>query len=336
MGSKPQWGSSHLPARMVGVKTALTPAQRARQQVRHADGRYGETVRTDPGAILAGTFGADRLTQLAADGYTPPVAYNPRATNADQWWAEHFAAAEYNPDGDIPKMPDHSSDTRTGHSLTGTRRLPLVNYPWRGATFQMPSATACRRFAETSNSHAVDIPITVTRPDGTQYAGWVRASGRGHSWMCEPLNIEGKDGAAAAEAVAALLEARRPSLALREAGDLIARHNHNRAGIEATPVSSSWIRAIGYGPDNTLVMQTETGRVYSYRMAATYLRAVQKHRSPGEAFNHIVKKKGQRVEAEQCPDCLRIYLTGNTHVCPPQDADRTSDTTTSLAKNLFR
>lgn len=320
------------------MKTALTPAQLARQNVRRPDGRYAETAKDDPGEILADTFGADRLAQLAADGYTPPVAYNPRATNADQWWAEHFAAAEYNPDGNIPKMPDHGRDTRPGHSLAGTRRRPLATYTWRGATFQMPSATACRRFANDTGSHAIDIPITVTRPDGSRYAGWVRASGRGHSWMCEALNMDGKDAAAAAEAVSALLEARRPSLALREAGDLIARHNLNRAGIEAAPVQSSWIDGLGYDNDGTtMVMRTETGKVYGYQLAGAYLRAVQHHRSPGEAFNTIVKKRGHRVEAEQCPDCRRIYLSGNPHVCPPLPTDRIRhDPTSSQARTLFR
>lgn len=303
-----------------------TQAQAARQDVRDSGGRYTEMLRPEPVVDLAGTFGADRIEQLKAAGYAAPVAYQPRAADTDGWWVEHFAAAEYGTaGGTIPKLPDDSTPGMTGGgSLSGHRRTHRVRYRGQGAEFQMPSATAIRRFAAAGN-RVFDVPVTVTRPDGVQVAGWVRVAGGGYAWTSEALGFgEGSDNAAVAEGVAAILEARRPSLGLVEAGNLLVRHRRSlsRVGVEGRTVSSGWIRSVGYDQVNqVMVMSTDSGRAYGYKMHKSVFDAVAGASSTGKAYNALVKHRREGVSVEQCAGCGRFYVTV-PHVCPPGEADR--------------
>ena len=305
----------------------ISDAMIARQQTRHGDGRYAEMPHADPGDVLEPvSMTADRLEQLRAGGYTEPIVYRPVKDTIGAWWADHFAAAEYGAsDGDIVKMPDdYTPGRKAGRALSGNRRTHRIRYTGQGAEFRMPSASAIRRFA--GDGHRVfDVPVEVTRPDGTRVAGWVRVAGAGHAWTTQALGFgQPSDEAAVAEGVAAILESRRPAVALNDAGNLLDRHRRSRArvGVRPAPVNSGWIEAVGFDAEQSLmVMRTSNGRTYGYDVHRALYQAVAGAASPGRAFNTLVRKKARHVEVSECGSCGRVYVR-NPHVCPAGAADR--------------
>lgn len=315
----------------------LSAAQARQQNNRTGDGRYAEGSHGEPDVDLTDSGQVEsahdrwqrRLNELADGGYTPAVATRasvPPATTVDRerWWDEHFATGEYHhDDGAHPKMPDDYTPGRTGGlAMSGHRRTHRMRYEGSGVTLRMPSASAIRRFQSEGND-TFDVPVTVETQDGRQVSGWVRMSGSDRSWDASALGFKGDDQVSVSEAVTAVMEARRPSVGLAMAGDLLARHRQRMAerGVESRPVASTWIRGLAYDDDSeTMVMETDR-KSYGFGVDRETYDAVATSHSPGAAFTKLVRNRGVGVEVNQCGQCSRYYSTDG-HSCPREAGPR--------------
>lgn len=250
----------------------------------------------------------------------------PPATTRDRerWWDEHFATGEYHhDDGAYPKMPDDYTPGRTGGlAMSGHRRTHRMRYEGSGVTLRMPSASAIRRFQSEGND-TFDVPVTVETHDGRQVSGWVRMSGSGRNWEASALGFKGEDQVQVSEAVSAVMESRRPSVGLAQAGDLLARHRRRVAerGVESRPVTSTWIKGLAYNDsDETMVMETDK-KSYGFGVDRDTFDAVATSHSPGAAFTQLVRNRGVGVEVNQCDTCSRYYRTTG-HSCPREAGAR--------------
>jgi len=132
-----------------------------------------------------------------------------------------------------------------------------------------------------------------------------------------------------AESVQCVLESRRPSHALRDAGDILERRRGRAAelGAPVVPIASTWIREAGYDKaTGTMVITTEgkTGKkVYGYEVPiAAYLR-VANSQSPGRVFNQTIRGKTKVVSVRDCGECGRVYSRPK-HRCPVKASTRAS------------
>jgi len=239
--------------------------------------------------------------------------------------------AEYRASGEgFPQMPDDNTPGMTlGNSLDGNRRTHRVKYRGEDVTLRMPSAAAMKRFAAQSEESTFDVPVGAEYPDtsgvNTLVAGWVRVTGSPNgNWTAIGMGFPGGADGAVAEGVASILEARRPSHALRDAGSLIAKHRDRQAaqGVPLRAVSSAWISALGYD-DATGVMATQTaaGGVYGHLVSKATFGEVASAKSPGSMFNKLVKGSG-RVEVGNCPSCGRFFAASGSHSCPTPSAPK--------------
>lgn len=271
----------------------------------------------------------ERHEQLAAAGYVPAVALaarqDPRTTaGIDAWWGDHFASAEYRAgDGGYPQMPDDYGTTGDGNALSGARRTRRMRYSGGGVELRMPAAAVVRRFAAETEHKTFDVPVTAEITEGEsvrQVAGWVRIVPRpAGGFSVAPVGLSGDTGTRLAESVSAVLEARRPSLALRQVGDLLARRREREAGQGAAlrPVDSSWVEAVGYDEANGIMaMATQAGGLYGHQVSRTRFEQVVSDASPGAQFNRIIKGNA-RAEVRRCEDgCGRFYSAAKAHTCP--------------------
>lgn len=273
-----------------------------------------------------------RAEMLQAAGYVPASSNRSHLRASDPsdqqtWWTEHFLSGEFgSSNGEMPKMPDDFTPSRqSGSALPGLRRTTRVKYEGGGVEVRMPSATAIRRFAEASELRAFDVPVTVTRPDGVSLAGWVRVAGSGHSWNAQALgfNDHPSDGPAVSEAVASILEARRPTMGLKEAGNLLQKHRARLAkmdqegGIGTVPVRSSWVDSLGYDDESGTMVWTTQGRRYGYEVSRQVFDIVSRGQSVGQMVNMLKRSGVPRRDVQQCPACQRFYVN-EPHTCPPR------------------
>jgi len=274
---------------------------------------------------------AARHDALTAAGFVPALAVtaldDPARTYGRQdWWDTHFATSEYRAGGGgYPQMPDDYTPSRTGgNAMSGDRRTHRMKYASDELTLRMPSATSIKRFSRTEDQRTFDVPVSAafTSPDGSErtVAGWVRVTrGGAGSWTATGMGFDAGADAHVAEAVAAVLESRRPSRALREVGDLIARRREREsgAGVPLSPVASSWISAVGYDEaSGIMATQTEAGATYGHLVSRERFSAVVNSDSPGARFNSLVKGKQPRAEVVQCEQCGRFSSALKAHVCP--------------------
>ena len=85
-----------------------------------------------------------------------------------------------------------------------------------------------------------------------------------------------------------MLEARRPSRALNEVGDLLARRRERQRvqGVPVSAVRSTFIAGVGYDKaTGTMAVAMTGGRLYGYQVPAEVHRAVAESTSPGGAYN---------------------------------------------------
>lgn len=337
----------------------MTPAQRAQQENRNQAGQYRHrqhaesdttltppTARPKPGpdagggsasrqgetgvsAVLAG-----RHQLLSDNGYTPAgfwlSARNPdQADHARTWWDQAHATAEYDPEDGYPAIPEDWTPSGTGgNSVAGRRLTTTRSYTGGGVTVRMPSATAVRHFADTVGS-TFRVPVeasTETRSGRKTVTCWVTCTRHGPgNWTVTPQGVTGHTGAQTSEAVASVLEARRPTTALAEAGDLIDKHR-NRAAATGTRMRSpgkSWIQKLGYNPaGRLLVMQSATG-TYGYQADPDEYQHVLDATGDdgdhiGSRFNKLIKADRQRARhpVTRCTDCGRIHRADSSHRCP--------------------
>ena len=287
-------------------------------------------------------FMDERVEALRQHGYVPattaPLLVDPQSSaHRKEWWDRHMAAGEYNnPAGGYAQMPDDWTPSRTdGRSaITGLRRTHRMAYVGEDVAIRMPSATSIKDFAAASvpgkgAGETFDVPVSAQFPGG-QIDGWVRVvKGADGTWATQGLGFTSEQSAYVAESVQCVLESRRPSRALREAGDILERRRSRAAqlGAPVVPIASTWIKEAGYDKaTGTMVITTEskTGKkVYGYDVPiAAYLR-VANSEAPGRVFNQTIRGKTTTVSVKDCGECGRVYVTPK-HRCPVKASTRRS------------
>ncbi|GEL48903.1 hypothetical protein CHO01_40190 [Cellulomonas hominis] len=269
-----------------------------------------------------------RLVALAGDGFVSAVALaarqDPRTTRGIKaWWEDHFASAEYRAgEGGYPQMPDDYGTRGDGNALSGGRRTPRRLYAGGGVQLRMPAAAVVRRYAAELDGRTFDMPVTAEVPGAgasRQVTAWVRVVTRpAGGYSVATIGLDGTTGEQIAEAVSAVLESRRPSLALHEIGDLLGRRREREAGAGAPlrPVDSSWVQAVGYDEANGIMaMQTRTGALYGHEVSRVRFEQVMSAHSPGAQFNRIIKGN-TRHAVTRCQTCGQFSAAEKTHTCP--------------------
>lgn len=313
----------------------VTTAQPRHPEGTPSGGQWKERPRGESQGRLVDvdTVLSERVGLLARHGYAPPTSLPLSGVDGGsrrRWWDTHLLLGEWGDSrGEYPKMPE----TYRPAGSDGRRRANRRVYRGAGVTLRMPSATSVRAFAAGADGAAAgpvtfDVPVSVDHPGG-EVEGWVRVTrGPDGRWATRPVGMSDSDGPYAAEAVQAVLEARRPSMTLGEIGDLLERRRLRKAsvGVAPAPVGSSWISRMGFDPvSETMVLETATSR-YGYRVPASVYRQVVDSSSPGRTFTAVVKGRAARVELSSCADCGRVVvrLPGRpAHRCPIREAART-------------
>ncbi|MBC9927272.1 hypothetical protein [Leucobacter sp. cx-169] len=342
-----------------------------------AGGRYKDHIRTAASLMYSDAEGASEqrnaiLARLAQTGSVPATtvesATDPKFTDGiDVWWSQHFERMEQPPEGKAFKiMPDDYTPKETGGlALSGKRRTHRIRYSGAGVELRMPSATSIRRFSAENGKRSFDVPIELEHGGG-KVSGFVRVTqGAAGVWDVQALNFPGQAGGRAAEAVAAVLEARRPSLALRDAErqyeaqriavakgvnlptatGASALHQRrinrtSRAGVElkAPRVPSAVVTGGAYDHGTNTMMVRLGKRTYGYQVDPKVFREVMGSGAPGRAYNELVKNRSKRVELKHCNKCSRWSHGAVRHACPAkpkttgtQDAFRSSVATMLLS-----
>ncbi|MCL2736265.1 MAG: hypothetical protein FWD75_06500 [Propionibacteriaceae bacterium] len=234
-------------------------------------------------------------------------------------------------DAGYPKMPERYSP----HGDTTRRTLRKRYSTPDGFEVHMPSATAVREFAANEAlGQTFEMPVAFTTENGAQGLISVRCTWHGPgSWTVEAPAGDAKFGRVT-EAVASVLEARYPSTALSDVGDLRERRQERvmRNGSPILPPvrHSTFVTGVSaIGAHGAIVVRIADGRgghkLYGYRvpdpapgipsrerlMAALMGRATD---SIGSAFNQM-REFRLRVPVDQCPRCLCVYETATGHQC---------------------
>lgn len=293
-------------------------------------GQFAATTHAEPGIVLAAErhreVMAARHDLFRAANFVPATtmsAMNSPATaeHREEWWNRNFVAAEYGVKGkNYPQMPDDFTPAQTpGHAMSGKRRTHRMNYGNKDISLRMPSATSIKRFSGENGNPTFDVPVSVSVKGGAPVQGWVRVTKTGpHSWDTTTLGGNGGDASEqVAEAVAAILESRRVSVALAKIPDLLAARKNREAakGAELKPVNSSFINAVGFDP-NTSTMATRIGnKLYGHQVTRQFFEAVQTAEHPGAVFNKLVRAH-QPAGVVQCGKCARFSSTRVPHTCP--------------------
>jgi len=291
----------------------MTPEERlnALNARRKVDGRFGEHNHGQPetpALVTTESMLEARRQQLASLGFVPaqPQMKLNDAPNAAIWWKRAESIAE---GGQYDLMPQFAAD--------GKRHL-LRTYQGHGTQVRMPSVSAIRRYAaELGNTF--DVPVEAVTPHGP-VTGHVRVTHNGNGRYSvspvHPMPIE--HGEYVAESVLASLEARRPSRALSEVRDILARRRERLAaqGVKVRPVESGWIRGVGYNANDEQLVMNLQGRVYGYHVDRQTFEKMMHAHSIGSAYNHLVKKVAPRFEVEQHEECGNYYYAGREHRCP--------------------
>ena len=322
--------------------------------------RHDHGLVADPGTEA---FLAERRASIRAGGYVQPAAasramVDPRSSAyVRQWWEAEHAVAEYGAEtGSYPQMPDDYTPSRgLGHALSGHRRTHRMAYSGAGVSVRMPSVTSIRRYAaelDASRTRTAgtagtgqrapvtfDVPVTATHPGG-EVTGWVRVTrSPDGSFATRGLGFSKEASAYVAEAIQCLLEARRPTRALADTGDLLERRRRRGAqvGTRPTAVRSSWIKAAGYDKATGTMVLTTATHEYGYRVPPEVFAKVTTSRQPGGVFNQLIRGRATRVEVRKCETCQRFTADMASHRCPPHEAPRLPGTPlqNELARRRF-
>lgn len=287
-------------------------------------------------------FMDERVDALRSHGFVPattaPLLVDPRSSaHRKEWWDRHMAAGEFNhPEGGYAQMPDDWTPSRTlgASSISGLRRTHRMAYVGDEVAIRMPSATSIKSFAAANVSgkgpgETFDVPVSAQFPGG-QIDGWVRvAKGADGTWATQGLGFTAEQSAYVAESVQCVLESRRPSRALREAGDILERRRQRAAelGAPVTPITSTWIKGAGYDKvTGTMVITTDTKsgpKTYGYDVPIAAFQSVATSPAPGRTFNQIIRGKATPVTVKDCEKCGNFYATA-THRCRVKASTRKS------------
>lgn len=253
---------------------------------------------------------ARRAEVLARAGYVPPTvmpsASDPRSsTRAKEWWDRARISAEYG--GGFPQMQDLvEGPVQRRHY--GNDRIKL----------RMPAVSTIKACAQ-KNPGTFDVPVSMSLGGAKPVQGWVRVTpGPGQTWHVETLGGSGPAAAELAEAVTAVLEARRPTRALPEIKDLLARREERMAGagVKMRQANSSFITGVGYDPATETLATRIGDRLYGHTVSRELFDRVRTSENPGQAFNRLVRGRSQRVAVAECTSCGRTYSQEAGHTCP--------------------
>jgi hypothetical protein len=289
--------------------------------------------------INAAEFLAQRAEALSRGGFVPAVTtallVDPRSTKQrSAWWNRHFAAGEFaHPAGVYAQFPDDWTPSHTsGASIAGHRRTHRMAYVNEDVALRMPSVASIKDFSnaefyDKQPGDTFDVPISATFPGG-QFDGWVRvARGGDGSWATQGLGFAPDQSAYIAEAVQCVLEARHPSRALSDAGDLLARRRQRAAelGVSMEPIKSTWIAGLAYEPvTGTMLVGTDTKsghNFYGYEAPLALFNRIAQSTRPGEVFNEVIRNRVKRVAVNVCDNCQRYFATLK-HRCPTKVSPR--------------
>lgn len=308
-------------------------------------GEFGHQGRTAPGDLHSEPRGSwrERAEALRGEGYVEAVASPTRFKASDTsyrrlWWAEKFVSAEYGHDeGAFAQMPDDNSPSMGGgRALSGHRRTYRSRYG-RGTgdvQMRMPSKAAMMRFHKNDPKATFDVPVAMEEPDGRTMQGFVRVTpGADGSWTAEGLGFPADQEVLASEAVASILESRRPTMVDLRPETLRARYleRTSSSGVEMEHLStSSWIGAGGYDESTQTMYLEMNGRTYGYQAHRDDYDFMMASTSPGRTFNLLFKGKLERSAVTSCPRCRRTHLADRNHHCPGEqvrtaEASRATD-----------
>lgn len=295
-------------------------------------GQYATAVHPEAGFALSHVRNrltmAERRELLKAGGFIPAAtlvaATEPTTTAArEEWWNRNFIAAEYGADQgkSYPQMPDDYTPAMTpGLAMSGSRRTHRMNYGNKDIQLRMPSATAIKRYSANNGNPTFDVPVSVAIKGGEPKQTWVRVTKTGpHSWEASRLGGASDTQASVmvAEAVASVLESRRPSMALHGVENLLKANREREAakGAELTPISSTFIDEVGYDPA-TNTMATRIGeKLYGHRVNEHTFAALKNSQRPGAMFNRL-KHQAMGAGVERCESCGRFSNIQVSHTCP--------------------
>jgi len=263
---------------------------------------------------------ADRERILAEAGYVPAIALRAAevetTSHRDAWWAGQELAGEYgHSDGAYRKFPQNWVSGRDD----APTRAPRIRYGAGEVTLRMPSVTGIKSF-EATHGDTFDVPVSANYPDAdVPVQGWVRVTREGDRWHATGVGFPGDADVQVAEAVSAVLEARRPRIDPRLAGDMIERRREREAsyGSPIMPVDSGWIEGVGFdAASQVVVVATDAGRTLGYMATRDVYEAVARADSPGSAYNALLKRRADRAPVQRCGNCGRFSAAGATHACP--------------------
>lgn len=296
-----------------------------RNQGRFAHWRARESTGINLNLDNRQTF-AERFEKLKRNGFiaaaTLPAVQSPSVTkDREEWWNREFVAGEYGKSGKgYPQMPDDYTPGKTlGQAMSGNRRTHRMNYKNGDIDLRMPSATAIKRFSGENGNPTFDVPVSVSVKGGAPKQGWVRVTKTGpHAWSTSALGgSKDQNDELLSEAVSAVLEARRPTMALHAAGDLLERRRAREAaeGQEMNGIKSTFIDQIGYD-ENTSTMATQIGdKIYGHTVPKSFFESVASSERPGTLFNKLIKQNAQ-TEVNRCGECGRFSNATVKHTCP--------------------
>ncbi|GAB6857963.1 KTSC domain-containing protein [Microbacterium xylanilyticum] len=296
-------------------------------------GAFAGHVRTGPAGSLGEEERADirrmlaRRAQLEKDGYVAAVASYSEGTSArsaeniEGWYAQARRNAGVNTGYEL--MPEDwapaGAHTSTGHSLAGRRRIDRIKYEGGGLAVRMYRASTIKQFAK-AHGGTFEFPIEIEGTAGRSMIGHVRVTQNAPGkWTVEPLGFPANVSWRASEAVASVLEARRPSHALRDAGDLLAKHRERIASagtiLQENESGSTFVKAMGYNRASQEMTIQLGERTYGYHVDEEIYEAVQQASSVGARYNELVKNHAERVPVDQCGSCKRWFNADRGHQC---------------------
>jgi hypothetical protein len=269
---------------------------------------------------------AERFEKFKRNGFvaatTLDAVQSPSTTkDREEWWNREFVAGEYGKSGKgYPQMPDDYTPGKTlGQAMSGNRRTHRMNYKNGDVDLRMPSATAIKRYSGENGNPTFDVPVSVSIKGGAPKQGWVRVTKTGpHSWSTTALGgSNDQNDELLSEAVSAVLEARRPTMALHAAGDLLERRKARLAaeGQEMAGIKSTFIDEIGFD-EHSSTMATRIGdKIYGHTVPKSFFESVANSERPGTLFNKLIKQNAQ-TEVNRCQKCGRFSAASLQHTCP--------------------
>lgn len=285
---------------------------------------------------------ADRYDQMIRAGYVSAVpirGQDPKTTDGILgWWDAHRLANEMRASGEgIRQMPDdftaskRAANAKSGNSLDGNRLVSRMKYVGQDLTLRMPAVKAVKLFAAHDDGSPCDIPVGCSFNDvdgnpvvidpafGKSPGGIVRVEKSNGYWSAVALGFPAGVGEGVAEGVAAMLEARKPSLGFRHVGSVLQNFKAREAakGAPMQAVSSSFVSAFGRDAASGVVaMQTKTGATFGYlTISDETFQSVVSAASPGSMYNKLIKGS-PRVPVSRCENCGRFYGAAGRHTCP--------------------